>query len=56
MNDIISGLRLSREQLDAVIQQESAGLVRRENLYRRDWPFPAIAGRTVMVVDDTLKV
>ncbi len=51
-HDIISGLRVSREQVDAVIQQESAELARREKLYRGDRPFPAIAGRTVMVVDD----
>ncbi len=53
LNDpIISELRVSRAQVDAVIQQESAELVRREKLYRGSRPFPAIAGRTVMVVDD----
>jgi predicted phosphoribosyltransferase len=49
---IISALRVSREQLDEVIQQESAELGRREKLYRGSRPFPDIAGRTVMVLDD----
>lgn len=49
---IISSLRVSRAQVDEVIQKESAELVRRENRYRGGRASPDIVGRTVVVVDD----
>jgi len=38
----------------AVIEREQAELQRRERSYRGDRPWPALAGRTVLLVDDGL--
>lgn len=43
---------VTREQVDAVTVAEEAELVRRERSYRGDRPAPALAGRTVILVDD----
>lgn len=41
-------------EIQAVVRRERAELERRERLYRGERPLPAIAGRTVIVVDDGL--
>jgi erythromycin esterase-like protein/predicted phosphoribosyltransferase len=51
-DDMISMLRLSRAQVDAIIEKETMELERREKIYRGKRPVPAISGRTVIVVDD----
>jgi predicted phosphoribosyltransferase len=52
--EIVRAAGLSDEDIDAVVAQEAAELDRRERLYRGDRPPLAVAGRTVVVVDDGL--
>lgn len=47
-------LGLSEDDLAADVARERAELRRREELYRRGRPAPAVEGRTVIVVDDGL--
>jgi predicted phosphoribosyltransferase len=49
---IIEDLHLSEEAIDRVAREEEIELERREHLYRGDRPFPEIAGKTVILVDD----
>jgi len=46
--------RVRPGDLEVVIARERAELLRRDSLYRRGEPRPALAGRTVMVIDDGL--
>jgi len=48
------GGTVAPDALAAVVAREEAELVRREHLYRGSRPAVAIAGRTVLVVDDGL--
>ncbi|MBA3771579.1 MAG: phosphoribosyltransferase [Ramlibacter sp.] len=48
------GLSVSKDEVSRVIAREQAELVRREHLYRGDRPAAAVAGHTVIVVDDGL--
>jgi predicted phosphoribosyltransferase len=50
--EVIRGLRVSEELIDAVTAVERIELERREREYRDSRPFPRIAGRTAIVVDD----
>lgn len=50
--DIINSLRISKEEIDAVIAQEKQELKRRETVYRGNRPFPTIKGKTIILVDD----
>lgn len=50
--DMIAALRISDVQLQAVLAQQRAELARRERVYRGDRPFPALAHKTVVLVDD----
>src|SRR4051794_1188070 len=52
--DVVRGLRISNEVLDAVATEESQELERRERSYRGDRPAPDVRGRTVILVDDGL--
>lgn len=52
--DTLNQLRLSQAQIDAVIAREQAELLRRNRLYRADRPAEALAGKTVIVIDDGL--
>lgn len=52
--DVIAGLGVTRGMLERVVGMERRELARREHLYRNDRPFPSLAGRTVIVVDDGL--
>jgi putative phosphoribosyl transferase len=45
---------VSREQVQAVVEAEQRELERREGRYRGDRPFPDVAGRTVILIDDGL--
>ena len=51
-DELISQLRVSQAQVEAVNRRESGELARREMLYRGGRASPAVAGRTVIVVDD----
>ncbi|HEX9720704.1 MAG TPA: phosphoribosyltransferase [Ramlibacter sp.] len=48
------GLRVSPDELAAVVAREQDELVRRERLYRGDRPAVSMRGRNVIVVDDGL--
>ena len=53
-DDVVQSLRISRKTIDTVAQRERHELERREHDYRRGTTPPAIAGRTVILVDDGL--
>jgi predicted phosphoribosyltransferase len=45
---------VSRDQVRAVVEAEMQELERRERSYRGDRPFPDLAGRAVILIDDGL--
>ena len=49
---IIRSLHLPPEQVEAVTQQETKELERRQHLYRGDCAAPEIQGHTIIIVDD----
>ena len=51
---LVCDLGISSAEIDAVTQAEMRELERRERQYRDDRPFPELAGRTAIVVDDGL--
>ena len=53
-SDVIEALQISPAILDAVAAYEEKELERQQRLYRGDAPFPNLAGRTVIIVDDGL--
>jgi putative phosphoribosyl transferase len=55
LNDhVIDRLRISREEIDAVIARERDEVARREVAYRTGRPRPELARHTVVIVDDGL--
>jgi predicted phosphoribosyltransferase len=52
--DVIRGLGIDDATVQRVIELERRELARRERRYRGDRPPPAVAGRTVILVDDGL--
>lgn len=52
--DVVREFGVTDTEIAAVSQAEEQELERRERQYRRDRPKPAIAGRTVILVDDGL--
>jgi predicted phosphoribosyltransferase len=50
--DIVDHMRITREEIDAVIASEMAELNRREAVYRGSRPFPLLSNKTVIIVDD----
>jgi len=53
-DEIVRGLGISEQEIDAVVARELQELGRRERLYRGSRPTPDVAGRTVILVDDGL--
>jgi putative phosphoribosyl transferase len=51
---VLEAYGVDAETLDQITERERLELERRERLYRDDRPFPAVAGRTVILVDDGL--
>lgn len=51
---LIAQLRISQDEVDAVIACEATEAARREALYRGNRPAPDLTGRTVILVDDGL--
>jgi putative phosphoribosyl transferase len=52
--DIIAAYDIAPEEIESVAAAEERELERRERRYRGDRPFPDVAGRTVILVDDGL--
>lgn len=52
--DIVAGLGITADQLEAIARMEQQELHRREQAYRGDRPPPELAGRCVILVDDGL--
>ncbi len=52
--DVIDGLRISPVEVESVAAKELLELERQQRAYRGNAPFPELAGRTVIVVDDGL--
>jgi putative phosphoribosyl transferase len=53
-DDVIESLQISSPIIDAVAGYEQRELERQQRAYRGDVPFPNLAGRTVVIVDDGL--
>jgi predicted phosphoribosyltransferase len=53
-DEIVDGVGISDDVIDAVAARELQELARRERLYRDERPPPDVAGRTVILVDDGL--
>lgn len=51
---VIQNLNIPSEWIDKIIEKESREIRRRDKLYRGDRPQPAIAGRSVILIDDGL--
>jgi putative phosphoribosyl transferase len=51
-DDVIRDLNISQDTIDQVIAAEQKELQRRELTYRGDRPFPELAGKTIILVDD----
>ena len=49
---VIASLQVPPVRIADVVRRERTELARRERAYRGDRPFPRLAGRTVIVVDD----
>jgi putative phosphoribosyl transferase len=52
--DVVDALGIDESVIDEVAAQEAAELERRQRLYRGDRPFPDLADKVVIVVDDGL--
>ena len=50
--EVVEGLRIPDDVIDAVAARELRELERRERAYRDDRPAPEVQGRTVILVDD----
>lgn len=53
-DDVVCGLGIAPEIIEQVAEREGRELLRREQAYRESRPFPEIAGKVVIVVDDGL--
>lgn len=53
-DDVVRGLGIAPEAIQHVAEQEGRELLRREQAYREGRPFPDVAGKVVIVVDDGL--
>jgi len=53
-DEVINGLGISNDEIEAVAEREQQELVRRERLYRGGRPEPQVRDRTVILVDDGL--
>jgi len=53
-SEVVAALRIGEPMIAAVAAQEQKELERQERAYRGDVPFPDLAGRVVIVVDDGL--
>ena len=52
--DVVAAVRISEAEIAQIADREQRELDRQQRAYRGDRPFPALAGRTVIVVDDGL--
>jgi putative phosphoribosyl transferase len=52
--DVTDGMRISPAEVESVAARELLELERQQRAYRCNAPFPEVAGRTVIVVDDGL--
>ena len=50
--EVVEGLRIPDDVIDAIAARELRELERRERAYRDDRPAPEVQGRTVILVDD----
>ena len=53
-DDVVRGLGIAPEAIEQVAEREGRELLRREQAYREGRPFPEVAGKVVIVVDDGL--
>jgi predicted phosphoribosyltransferase len=53
-DDVVHWYAISEDAIEAVAHEEGMELERRERAYRQQRPAPALAGRTVILVDDGL--
>lgn len=48
----VKALGLGKEEIDKIVRTVSKGLAERNHIFREDRPFPSVAGKTVILVDD----
>jgi len=53
-DDVVRGLAIAPEAIQHAAEREGRELMRRAQAYREGRPFPAVAGKVVIVVDDGL--
>ena len=53
-DDVVHWYAISEDAIEGVAHEEGMELERRERTYRQQRPAPALAGRTVILVDDGL--
>jgi putative phosphoribosyl transferase len=53
-DDVVQGLRISPDQIDAAVREEQQELERREAAYRGDRALPSLSDRVAILVDDGL--
>jgi erythromycin esterase-like protein/predicted phosphoribosyltransferase len=53
-DDVVRGLGIAPEAIQQVAEREGRELLRREQAYREGRPFPEVAGKVVILVDDGL--
>jgi erythromycin esterase-like protein/predicted phosphoribosyltransferase len=53
-DDVVRGLGIAPETIQQVAEREGQELLRREQAYREGRPFPEVAGKVVILVDDGL--
>jgi erythromycin esterase-like protein/predicted phosphoribosyltransferase len=53
-DDVVRGLGIAPEAIQQVAEREGQELLRREQAYREGRPFPEVAGKVVILVDDGL--
>lgn len=51
-DEIINILHIQKSSIDRVVKSEQEELTRREHLYRGNKPYPHLAGKTIILVDD----
>jgi predicted phosphoribosyltransferase len=53
-DDVVRGLGIAPSAIQLAAEREGRELLRRERVYRDNWPCPEVAGKVVILVDDGL--
>lgn len=53
-HDLLTGINMSEHEVNREVQRTREVLARRNRLFRQDRPFPSVADKSVIIVDDGL--